>query len=62
MLAICLCFCGYRPQAEKTAKILATVLIFTAAIFFILLFPYASGLNVSAGWLSIGKKILRIWY
>ena len=33
-----------------------------AAIFFVLLFPYASGMPASAGWLDIGKKLLRIWY
>jgi hypothetical protein len=31
-------------------------------LFFIILFPYASGISVSSGWLDIGRNILKIWY
>ena len=36
--------------------------IITAAVFFVLLFPYASGMNVADAWLDIGKHLARIWY
>ena len=62
MTAICLCFDRNDQKTERISKIIAAVFIAAASVLFILLFPYASGLNVSCGWLEIGKKILRIWY
>ena len=63
MLSICLSFDGYKQaMAKKTAVISAILFILTAAVFFALLFPYASGMNVSPEWLSIGKSLLKIWY
>ena len=62
MLAICLCFCVDGRKKEKTGEILAAVFIVIASVFFIMLFPYASGMNVSADWLDLGKHFLRIWY
>ena len=62
MMAIALCF---DAKGEKTQRILgytAAVFTITAAVFFILLFPYASGMSVSSSWLDIGRNILRIWY
>ena len=63
MLSICLCFnCFSKPEHEKNAKICAAFFTAVAAIFFVLLFPYASGMNVSSSWLNIGKTLLKIWY
>jgi len=63
MLSICLCFDGFRKQEHiKAAKACAILFVLTAAVFFILLFPYASGMNVSPEWLNIGRNLLRIWY
>ena len=61
MAAICLSF-DFDGKYERTGKALAAVFILLSAVFFVLLFPYASGMNVSAGWLNIGRNILRIWY
>ena len=62
MTAICLCFDMKNRKAERISGSVAAVFILTAFIFFVLLFPYASGLNMPVGWLDIGKKILRVWY
>ena len=62
MTAICLCFNMKERKYEKTCIIIATVYMFAAAVFFILLFPYASGMNVSDAWLDIGRHFARIWY
>ena len=62
MTAVSLCFDGWKPGARKA--VLAAAVLFTAAaaVLFVLLFPYASGMNVSSEWLDIGSGILRIWY
>ena len=62
MLAISLGFCFIGERKERIGKIAAAAYVVIAAIFFIILFPYASGMNVSAEWLELGKHILRIWY
>ncbi len=62
MAAICLCFDIRERKYEKTCMIIATVYMIAAAVFFILLFPYASGMNVSDAWLDIGRHFARIWY
>ena len=62
MTAICLCFNMKERKYEKTCIIIATVYMIAAAVFFILLFPYASGMNVSDAWLDIGRHFARIWY
>ena len=62
MISVCLAFDLEGQKAERTGRILAAVFIAAAAVFFILLFPYASGMNVSPDWLNIGRNILRIWY
>ena len=43
-------------------RIFAAVFAIAAAVLFIILFPYACGLNVCKDWLNIGNKLLRIWY
>ena len=60
--AICISFDGYGVKAERWTKLLSALFIIACAVFFILLFPYATGLNVSSSWLDIGSNILRIWY
>ena len=62
MTAIFLCFDFRGKTAERICKISACVFIGLSALFFILLFPYASGLSIPVGWLKIGRSILRIWY
>ena len=43
-------------------RIIAVIWIVLAAVLFILLLPYVTGMAVPSGWLNIGKQILRIWY
>ena len=62
MIAVCLCFDGYKEDASKILKSCFILLITAAAGFFILLFPYASGIAVPSFWLDLGQKILNIWY
>jgi Dolichyl-phosphate-mannose--protein O-mannosyl transferase len=57
-----LCFDMPGRKARTAAKAVAAAFIIAAAVFFVILFPYASGLAVSRGWLDIGRSILRIWY
>ncbi len=64
MLPACLCF-DWRTEErwKNTLNIcLISAVIVTAAVFFVLLFPYASGMNVPDAWLDIGKHLARIWY
>ena len=63
MLSLCLCFTGFgKNKSEKARKALAVIFVLVSAVFFIILFPYASGMNVSPDWLNIGKHLLKIWY
>ena len=62
MTAISLCFDGWKPAGRKAVLAAAVLFTVAAAVFFVLLFPYASGMNVSSEWLDIGSGILRIWY
>ena len=62
MTAICLSFDWKECRNEKPLIILSSVFIGAAAIFFVLLFPYASGMNVPDAWLDIGRHLARIWY
>ncbi len=62
MTAISLCFDTRNSKYNRISMILSCVYIGIAAVFFILLFPYASGLNVSDTWLNIGQNFARIWY
>ena len=61
MLFICLVF-DLPWSSVRLKKAVLSVFLIAAAVFFILLFPYASGMNVSSGWLNIGRSLLRIWY
>ena len=62
MTAISLCFDKWRPEVKFKVRIIAVLFTLAAAVFFIILFPYASGMNVLSAWLDIGRNILRIWY
>ena len=62
MLAITLCFDGYGQKAEIPVRIAAAIFVAAALVFFIILFPYACGINVSTGWLDLAVGHLQIWY
>ena len=62
MLAVMLCFDRADKGKQRTLVYAGYAFVLAAAVFFILLFPYASGINVSSGWLDIGRNMLRIWY
>lgn len=62
MIAVCLCFDGHQGTTAKIMKACSVLLIISAVVFFVLLFPYASGLGVPSAWLDIGRKLLKIWY
>ena len=62
MLSIVMCFDQDNPRYTKLIRFAAVIYIIIAALFFVLLFPYASGLNVSKDWLDIGRSILRVTY
>jgi hypothetical protein len=57
-----LCFDYKEEKVQKYAIIAGTAVTVAAAVLFIILFPYASGISTPAAWLDIGKKMLRIWY
>ena len=62
MTAIGLCFDSEDPRYKNILKAAAVLYIIIAFVFFVLLFPYASGMNTAPEWLNIGSRILRIWY
>lgn len=62
MVSVCLCMLLLERKTEKAGKWFAAVFLTAAAVMFILLFPYASGIAVPKGWLDIGRNLLRIWY
>ena len=63
MLSVCLCFTDWHQSShEKAGRTAAAVFILVTAVFFVLLFPYASGMNVPSAWLNIGRSLLKIWY
>jgi len=53
-------------QAElhscRTGRLLRLMVLAAAAGFFVLLFPYASGILAPVSWLDAGKGLLKIWY
>ena len=62
MASVSLSFDGWREKWKYVICSAAFLYIIAAAGFFILLFPYASGMNVPSDWLDIGRTILKIWY
>ncbi|QUC68008.1 phospholipid carrier-dependent glycosyltransferase [Aristaeella hokkaidonensis] len=62
MTAIAVCFDQDDPKYKLYFRIFAAVYAAAAAVFFLILFPYACGLNVCTEWLDLGNKLLRIWY
>lgn len=61
MLGLSLCF-DRQGKSKRTAEIIGIAVVLLAAVFFVLLFPYASGISAPEGWLDIGKSMLKIWY
>ena len=62
ILAVGLCFDGYSKKGKVYRWTAGAVICAAALVFFIIFFPYASGMPVSAGWLNIGKAILHVYY
>ena len=62
MTAIAVCFDQDDPKYKLYFRIFAAVYAVAAAAFFLILFPYACGLNVCTEWLDLGNDLLRIWY
>ena len=62
MMSVVLIFGTVMLRHKKLSEIIITVYLLAVLAFFIILFPYASGIRVPVGWLDIGKKFLRIWY
>ena len=62
MTAIAVCFDRKGTKYKTYLRVCAAIYAIAAAVFFIILFPYACGLNVCTGWLDIGRTFLRIWY
>ena len=60
--AIAVSFDHDDPKYRLYLSYFAGVFAIAAAILFIILFPYACGLNVSTDWLNLGRQLLRIWY
>ena len=57
-----LCVPSGTDKKNRAGYWIGSVCLALAAVFFILLFPYASGMPSPTGWLDIGKNLLRIWY
>lgn len=62
MIAICLCCNRLETKYKGLGQWIARVFILLAAAFFVILFPYASGIAVPSEWLDWGRRLLRIWY
>ena len=62
MTATGLCFDTGTLKTRRYLREAAVFYVIAAAIFFIILFPYASGIAASPAWLDIGRNILKIWY
>ena len=62
MLALSICFDERKAPVMRRVRMIGTVITILAAIAFIVLFPYASGILAPSSWLDLGRKILRIWY
>ncbi len=62
MLAIIMCFDQDHPKYRRLVNTVLVLYILAVAVFFVLLFPYACGLNVTTGWLDIGRRLLHVWY
>ncbi len=56
-------FVHYLYLRNKTVgRVFAGVFLYLALTWFIVMFPYASGLPVSMNWLELGKKFAKVWY
>jgi len=53
---------GCSPRLRKAAIAAGCVWVAAAAVFFVILLPYATGMAAPTGWLDLGKGILKIWY
>ena len=57
-----LCIPSGTAEKDRAGRWIGCICLTLAAVLFILLFPYASGMPAPTGWLDIGKNLLRIWY
>ncbi len=62
IMTFCLCFSGWKKNRRMLYTAAGGVLVAAAVCFFIILFPYASGVTVPTAWLDLGKRILHIYY
>ncbi len=62
ILACVLALNAFTEKFEKPGRMLTVLLLALAAVFFIIFFPYASGILAPSSWMDIGKNILSIWY
>jgi dolichyl-phosphate-mannose--protein O-mannosyl transferase len=62
ILSMGLALDGWGDKARKWMYIAGWVIGIAALVFFIILFPYASGMPCPEGWMNIGKGLLKIWY
>ena len=62
VLACVLALNAFTEKIEKPGRMLTVLLLALAAVFFIIFFPYASGILAPSSWMDIGKNILSIWY
>ncbi|MBQ8159628.1 MAG: phospholipid carrier-dependent glycosyltransferase [Clostridia bacterium] len=61
MLIICLCLSRLEDRWPQ-AKYVRYVYLIVCLIFFVILFPYASGMATDFAWLDFGKKFLKVYY
>ena len=62
IFAIILLLNRVEKKYPRITKSTAFIWSLAALTFFILLYPYASGILAPESWLNIGKSLLRIWY
>ena len=62
ILIFSLCLTSGNEKWKKAFHIIGYTILGLAAVCFIVLLPYATGLPAPSSWLDLGKKLLRIWY
>ncbi len=62
ILAIMLSINWLRERNPRIGAGVIGAYLLICLAFFVILFPYASGIQVSYGWLDLGKRILNVYY
>ena len=62
ILSVACCLDKLETLSPRITRTVTCVYLAVCLVFFVILFPYASGLEVPTWWLELGKRIMHVYY